>query len=463
MKRLFIRIAIFFLAINLVLAIVFFSAGGLQMLSRATIPDYELPASLSSDLYFFRDLVLANEADVTPIQVTRFIDIIDAASPPKSIDDLTLITSQALAVFDNAHTTLLAPKISRLPVRFHWTTDALIIVKAQPEYAYLLGQRVLSLGDTPPEAMLERMSELVGGGTESWRKYRSEYFYSAPVALGFLGAVIEGKSVAIRTQSPEGEEFEDILSAQAEPMPGDPFWDFLDAFPDDEHFNTKGWVSLLHKEQSLPLYLQQTDKLHLLSNLPEHMAVYVRMNASFADKLETLEEFEQRILDEINQSQPKNIIVDFRHNRGGDYTSVLSLVKALANSVPTDGQLYLIVGPNTFSAGIIASSQFKRYTPEQLTVVGSEMGDKLRFRAEGFYPTLPKSEIQLYLTKGWTDLVDGCGWFDDCWPPNKILLRKIGSLEIDIPVGNTWEAFHSGKDLILDAVLDDIAQKHTVR
>ena len=114
--------------------------------------------------------------------------------------------------------------------------------------------------------------------------------------------------------------------------------------------------------------------------------------------------------------------------------------------------------PNTFSAGIIASSQFKRYVPVQLTVVGSEIGDKLRFKAEGFYPTLPKSEIQLYLTKGWTDLVDGCGWFDNCWPPNKVLLRKIGSFEIDIPVENTWEAYRTGRDLVLNAVLADIQE-----
>lgn len=461
MKRIIIRVLIGYAVMNLILVVVFISAGGLQMLSSPTMPIAELPLSLSSDAKLLRELVLANEIDVTPQQQAKFKDILDDSSTLNNVDDLTLLTSQALAVFDNAHTTVLAPKMYRLPIRFHWTADALIIVKAQAEYAHLLGQRVLSLSGQAPEDMLGRMSELVGGGTDNWRRYRSEYFFSAPSALLLLGAAVEEGEVEAQILSSNGEKTTVMLSADDEPMEGDPFWDFLDAFPDDTSFNTQGWISLLHRNSNLPLYLQETDKLHLLRNIPEQEAVYLRMNASFGDKYDSIEQLERQMLSQISLNQTKNVIIDFRHNRGGDYTKVLPLVKAISNAVPINGQIYLIVGPNTFSAGIVASSGFKRYLPEQLTVVGSEIGDKLRFKAEGFYPTLPESQIQLYLTKGWTDLANGCGWFDNCWPINKVLLRKIGSLEIDIPVENTWEAYRSGRDLVLDAVLQDIQHKAT--
>lgn len=459
MKRLLVRMAIFIVTINLVLAGVFLSAGGMQMLSRPTLPKAGQPPSLSADVAFLREVVLANEAGVSTAQQAQFTKIIADAPVPTTADELTLLASRSLAAFDNAHTTVLKSSMYRLPVRVHWTADALIIVKARPEYAGLLGRRILSLGERTPEALLERMPQLVGGGTKNWARYRSAYFFSAPSALSFLGADVERGAVEVRTASPDGSEETRILRADSALMPGDPFWDFLDAFPGDEHFETEGWVTLLRKNQDLPLYLQVTDKFFLLRDLPEHDAIYVRMNASFDDKAETVGQFKRRILAQIKVSTPRSIIVDFRHNRGGDYTKVLPLVRALSKAVPVDGQLYLITGPNTFSAGLVAGSQFKRFLPDRLTIVGSEVGDKLRFRAEGFYPTLPKSQIRLYLTKGWSDLADGCGWFDDCWPPNKVLLRPIGSLDIDIDVENTWAAFRDGQDLVVNAVLDDIAQR----
>ncbi|WP_250462331.1 hypothetical protein [Microbulbifer litoralis] len=459
MKRILIRAFIAYVCINALLAILFFSAGGLQMVLGPTIPEAAVPSSLSSDLKFFQKVVLANEKDTTPEQQREFKKIIDQAPSPQNVDDLTLTALQALAVFDNAHTTVLKTKMYRLPVRFHWTADGLIIVKARAKYKKLLGRKVLSIGGKSPESMLAHTAILTGSGTSSWIRYRSEFLFSAPSALSLIGADVEDNTVELHAQDPNGGKFKTKLSADKEIMPGDPFWDFLNAFPDDDSFKTEEWVSLLHRDQALPLYLQESTRLHLLRELPEYDAIYVRMNASFADKSESLEQFEKRILEAISQNEPGNIIVDFRFNRGGDYTKVLPIVRSLSNATPENGRLYLIVGPNTFSAGIIAGSQFKRFIPDRLTVVGSEIGDRLRFRAEGFYPTLPESGIKLYLTKGWTDLVDGCGWFDDCWPPNKLLLRKVGSLEVDIPIENTWDSYRTGNDLVIDSVYKDIVQR----
>src|SRR5690606_19598846 len=138
-----------------------------------------------------------------------------------------------------------------------------------------------------------------------------------------------------------GKDAIEKIGADSKLMPGDPFWDFSDAFPDDDSFNTAGWVTLLHRDQSLPLYLQDADKLHLLRDIPEYKPIYVRMNASFANETETLDQFEQRIKELISTNKPKNIVVDFRFNRGGDYTEVLPIVRLLANAISADGRLYL--------------------------------------------------------------------------------------------------------------------------
>ncbi|VUD63861.1 hypothetical protein TDB9533_03197 [Thalassocella blandensis] len=460
MKRLLFRIGIAYLLLNVVLAVIFVSVGGFQMLHKATLPVENSSPSIRSDVNYLRDVVLANEKDISDAQAAEFLHVIDSAPLVQNEDELSLLAMRALAVFDNAHTTVLKSQMYHLPLRFHWTADGLIIVKAQAHLQQLLGRKVVSLGGISPEALLSKTEDLIGGGTASWRRYRSQFLYTSPSVLAFMGAQVNERTVELGLRDYDGLETLVEVTAEDELKSGDPFWDFRHAFPDNTSFDTEGWVSLLNKNQQLPLYLQNSDKLHLLRALPEHSLVYLRMNASFADKGETFEQLQQRLQNLAAEHQTKHFIVDFRFNRGGDYTKVLPIVRATADAVASDGTLYLIVGRNTFSAGIIAASQFKRYLPKQLKVVGSEMGDKLRFRAEGFYPTLPASGIQLYLTKGWTDLKDGCSWLDDCWPPNKFLLREVGSLPIDIPIENTWESYRTGEDLILKTILSQISVGH---
>jgi hypothetical protein len=240
-------------------------------------------------------------------------------------------------------------------------------------------------------------------------------------------------------------------------LPGDPFWDFRNSFPDDTHFGTEGWRTLLHANEALPLYLQETTAIFLLRDLPEQHSIYVRVNGSIDDHAETLAHFTARTLALAAQRAPRNIIVDFRYNRGGDYTAVLPLVRGLADATPNNGHLYLIVGPNTFSAGILAGSQFKRYLGRRLTIVGEDVGDRLRFRGEGLVVTLPASRADLYFGTAWDDVALNCGWFADCWPPNKFLLRGVGSFAPDIRVANTWESYRERRDLVMDAVFTAIS------
>lgn len=440
----------------------FFGLGGMQVITVIAgpqLPTAAQPGSPATDLEFLRTAVLANERGVTRRQRERFLELVDADPAPASAEQLTLVAARALSAFDNAHTTVVAPLMRRLPVRFHWTADALIIVKARPEYASLVGRRVVALGGRTPEEMLAAMPELVGGGTTGWVRYRSEYYFSAPAALALTGAEVEGHAVELRSVDAFGVEESLILTADPEPMRGDPFWDFLNAMPGDAHFDTEGWVTLLRRDQSLPLYQREPERLFLVEDLPEHNAVYLRMNAAIDDEMESIRQFAQRAMSQIEASRPRNIIVDFRHNRGGDYIAVLPLVRALSGATPEEGRLYLITGPNTFSAGLLAGSQFKRHIPDRLTVVGQEAGDHLRFRGEGMLVRLPATGVEVYLSTAWDDVAETCGWFDDCWPPNKFFLRGVGGLDPDINVANTWQSYAGGQDLVVEAIFADIARR----
>jgi len=119
MKRILIWITGGIGILALLIVCVLISGGGLQLFKQSKLPEVEFPLSLSSDLAYFKELVLANEKGATKEQYQRFSEIVDAAAEPKTVDELSLILWQSLAAFDNAHTTVFTPLMYRLPVRFH--------------------------------------------------------------------------------------------------------------------------------------------------------------------------------------------------------------------------------------------------------------------------------------------------------------------------------------------------------
>jgi len=440
----------------------FFSVGGMQVVRLMRGP--ELPPTPrtptpASDVAYLKQAVLRNERGATSAQFAHFVRTIDAAPAANTPDDFTVIASQALAQLDNAHSTLSELVMRRLPIRLHWLADGLIVVKARPDQAALLGRKIVEIGGLSPDDLVGRAAELVGGGTPGWVRFRSEYFLSAPAALRALGAITSGATVVVRATDPAGSMVTTPLTAEPEIAPCATFWAWRDSLPGDASCGTQGWVTLLKPDSSLPLYLQEPSNLFLLRDLTEHDAVYLRMSGSVDDRNETAAQFTRRASNTLRQTGRRNAIVDFRYNWGGSFNLSLPFTKAIATAIPPNGRIYLITGPNTFSAGLIAASQFKRYAASRLSVVGEDVGDRLRFRAEGMLVTMPATGAEAYITSAWDDVLEDCGWFSDCWPPGKFLLRGVGTLTPDLRVANTWDSYIHGQDRIVEAVSMDITRR----
>ncbi len=158
----------------------------------------------ATDLAYFRQAVLDNERGPSRAQFEQFTTLITQRHLPKTVDELSLTASAALAVFDNAHSTLTEPKMRRLPIRLHWVADGLVVVKATSAAAALLGHQIVSIGGRSPDELLKGAERFIGGGTPGWRRYRSEYFLTAPVALRALGATVADDQVIIESIDEQG-------------------------------------------------------------------------------------------------------------------------------------------------------------------------------------------------------------------------------------------------------------------
>jgi hypothetical protein len=103
---------------------------------------------------------------------------------------------------------------------------------------------------------------------------------------------------------------------------------------------------------------------------------------------------------------------------GGNLLTTLDFMRRLAGSV--NGHTFLLVGPYTFSAGIISAAAIKKEGGDRVTVVGDQIGDRLHFRSEGATTDLPQSHCSFRYTDGQFNLKDGCtgepACMDDRYP-----------------------------------------------
>ncbi|MGA4669436.1 hypothetical protein ACPCG0_06495 [Propionibacteriaceae bacterium Y1923] len=426
-------------------------------------PRHDL-VGFGGDVEFLRSAVARHEFG-TSAEERQAFDQVLTARPVRTIDELTLACCEALAVFDNAATTVLITRAHRLPLRFAWMRDSLVVAKAAPEYEHLAGQRVRLIAGGAPDVSWPLFARYVGGGTPAWLRNRSAWFFSVPEALRQVGMGVHGGMVALELEASDGTITELRLAATDQPMPGGPMADFRDRFPGDEGLGTRGWRTALldpgespeDGDQPSPLYLQHWDTLLRTSEVPlasgEGVALYLRLMGN-PDGDDPDQEAIDEALALVEGGGYARYVVDVRYHSGGDYRASLPLVKAVSRMARAEHvPIKVLVGPNTIGGGLISASQYLAHAPERTTVLGNDVGDRLRSRAQGRTIVLPHSQLVVQLCHDWHDLGSEPSPWSDVWLPDKFLLQGIGEFRPDVDVQNSWQDYLAGRDRLLDEAL----------
>lgn len=464
MRRLRISVLALLAAAAIAAAALFLiGAGQLVRTSRGA----QMPAPVKgvsahrTQVVLFRDTVLANERSGSRARMNAF----DAftrelywRSDSLSDERLTLEYSRALALLDNAHSTVIDPKLKRVPLRFHWFADGLYVVKAAQGLEPLVGARVVGLEGRDPTELL-RLLEPYVPGVEGWRRYRSEALFTSPAALRALGASTDESTLIVEYEKPGEARSSLAVAVQANPPPGDAFREFRHFFPGDESFETKGWARAGDAIAAKPLYLRGLPSPFARSWLPAFRAEYIRLNGSNSTPEVDLPAFLEAAVDEIEAKGAKNAIVDLRFDWGGNYLLARRFAPRLADAIPADGRIFLVTGPNTFSAGLILAARIKHFAGRRVVVVGEPAGDRLEFWAEGLDVELPPDNPELYLSTAKHDLAKGCRWLDrDCFILDKLFPAAAGNLDVAIPARNSFADFMAGRDAAMERIATAISR-----
>ena len=184
--------------------------------------------------------------------------------------------------------------------------------------------------------------------------------------------------------------------------------------------------------------------------------LYLRSNRIFGtrqNRYGLMEKLVNVLHEEIAPKRPFAVIVDLRLNTGGDFFNTIAFSQALPGLLPTQGRVYVLVGPVTFSAALVTAAMLRQNGGERVVLVGERMGDDPVFWSEGVPFELPQSHIRISPASSQWNLRDGCQDVSRCYFAGALLGPRGVSLEPDVPVATSFADYAAGKDPVLDAAL----------
>jgi hypothetical protein len=279
-----------------------------------------------------------------------------SANVPRYSDERMLAEFEHLSSFaGDGHTYMLpfgAKRVTAhmIPLRLYQFRDGLYVIDAlNDSAARWIGSRVLRIGNKSAEDVIESMRPTLSVDN------RFGYLWVGPPLLSFAGylekfaGVPAGESVPLTLRTQSG----DVVHVKMALVPAPPL---------------RGIPKLLPSKSpgalAVPLYLKNVAQNFWITPLAGDSALYVQFNQVADSPDESLSAFSSRLGAMLSAQPPKTVIIDARHNNGGNLGLLTPLVTALHNyelSRP-DARIYVLMGRNTFSAAQVFLARMDRET-----------------------------------------------------------------------------------------------------
>jgi PAS domain-containing protein len=416
------------------------------------------PAAMQEDLRYLRDVWSHTDRSLDDDERRSFDAAVDAVlsrTTRLSPLEFAFEISRAVAKARNVHSQAsISAYLHGMPVGFAWFADGLHIVRAEPRYQELLGARVEKLGSLAPEEARAKVAPLISGN-DAHIRVESAVFLRKLEVLHYIGASRDVLSATLRLRLRDGRARTVKLGEERSPDPArQPDW--LGLVPTARDVPGR-WVHVLDSAPQIPpLYRNVTNLDHEWWN--DNRVFYLRSNRVWGTDQNRYELFSNLIgilQFEVAERRPKYAIVDLRLNHGGDFFNTVSFAYALPRLIPSDGRIFVLVGPDTGSAAISTAAMLKGQAPERVVLVGDTLGDDPLFWSEGPRFTLPNSGIVVTSGTKKNDWASRCLDRETCYWANTVFGPDGISLEPGIRVVTRFTEYAAGRDPVLEAVLSE--------
>ena len=264
---------------------------------------------------------------------------------------------------------------SVIPIRFYLFSDGMFVIDAQPGYEKWIGSQLVSIANTSTAKIIERMKPTISSDNKFGYKWIGPPFLNVK---GIIEAMTDRSfpdsiPVTLRDRNGKTQNVKFVTGPPAR-MQGVP----------------KLIASRLPRAPAAPLWLRDVRRNFWME--PQGSgSLYVQFNQVADENGPTLKQAGAQLDSVLSRSRPSKIILDVRHNNGGNsylYPPVIDALTAWESSVPT-GKLYVLTGRNTFSAAQNFISQLNKRT--RAVFVGEPSSSKPNFVGEENNLQLPWS------------------------------------------------------------------------
>ncbi|MEM7536147.1 MAG: hypothetical protein AAF639_28450 [Chloroflexota bacterium] len=372
--------------------------------------------------------------------------------------EFAMQVAAAVALADNGHTNVriahLADQLNSLPLRFFWFDDGLYIVRAHAELAAFIGAQVVAYDGTPPEEIVLRLNQYYGGNEPTVR-FNSPYFFASPAAMHGVNMAAKPDQVSLTLRLMDGKTQETTVLVEENQTETMRVVDHALAKNAKEELESgNDWYFLDPETVALAHYGMHPEKRLWTGELPND-GFYIRMRITLDADDVSLSRWLADIQEQLKSSPTAYLVLDLRSNPGGDYTKTRSFAKAMADLVKPDGRIYTLTDGGTFSAAVVTAAFAKHGADSKGQIVGSQMGDRAQFWAEGGgVLTLPNSGVKVSVSTGYHDWENGCTDWRRCYWLNIFMGVAAGKLDPAINAPLTFADYSHGIDTTMQAVFD---------
>lgn len=307
-----------------------------------------------------------------------------------------------------------------LPVSFYFFPEGLHVVAADAGHEELVGMRVDAIGGTSIAGVLDDLATIVSHDNEMGIRWIGPLYLRGPAVLRALGIVDDLGPVTLTLTGRDGAPREATL----EPVPPRAMSERLPAPPG---------------AADPPRWLARAGEPYWHEAIPALDAVYLQLNqVRDADEGPSIPAFAEAVRDALRETGARNLIVDVRHNNGGNNFLHWPLVRLVAwhGLAGEDHRTFVVTGRGTFSACQDFVNFLERAT--DAVFVGEHSSSRPNFTGESTNVQLPWSGLRMSISSR---------WWQDSYPGDE---RPY--IPVSMPVELGFEDWWAGRDPVLEAL-----------
>lgn len=278
-----------------------------------------------------------------------------------------------------------------LPLRFYLHGDELYLAAADRRYSAALGAKLEAIGGVPVAEVLRRVRSVTSGDNAMSVDSRVPSYLVVPEVLAGLGVIENSRVPVALTLRRDGRRIP--LSIAPVPAP-----DQMMSMNPIRASYSNDWVDTL--PASPPIWLRQPLRPYWFEHDPATGTMFVQYNQSTSDPSDPMPAFARRLRAAIAEQQPARVVLDLRLNSGGNGFWNRSLLLALlrADNIEARGKLFVLIGRQNFSAGMLMAIELEKYS--NAIFIGEPTGGALQNYGDHEPITLPNSGLLVMISTG---------------------------------------------------------------